>query len=418
MATITILGAGMMGSALALPLVDRGHEVRLVGTHLDEAIIQSLHTTGEHPKLKLPLPREIRPFARDDLEAALRGADAVALGVNSQGVRWAIDALRPFSRARWPVFLITKGLELTAERLITFPQLVEEELGVEAAAIAGPCIAGELARRVPTCVVLAGRHRPTLDALSALLRGPYYHVFSRQDVVGVEACAALKNAYAMGIAFATGLHDRAGGQPGSVAMHNYESAVFAQAAWEMGHIVAALGGQADSAAWLPGVGDLDVTTNGGRTGRFGRLLGQGLPVAEAVACMDGATLECLDILATLRAGLPAYERRGQLRLAALPLLHHLMEVALDGRPVEMPFGRFFGGEGLARDLTPLHCVAYPQSAASSAHFPPRHEAGKRHPGPALASQASPSRSRGLQLPAPKSFWLRQPVWSWQRAGGL
>lgn len=344
MAIVTILGAGMMGSALALPLVDRGHEVRLVGTHLDGEIIQSLHTSGEHPKMKLALPREIRPYRHDQLGEALRGAEAVALGVNSQGVRWAIEALRPFAAARWPVFLITKGLERVDERLVTFPELVSSELDLEAAGIAGPCIAGELARRVPTCVVLAGRHRPTLDRVAALLRGPYYHVFCRQDVVGVEACAALKNAYAMGIAFAMGLHERAGGAAGSVAMHNYESAVFAQAAWEMGRLAAALGGEAASASWLPGVGDLDVTTNGGRTGRFGKLLGLGLPIPEAIARMEGATLECLDILAVLRAALPAYERRGQLALADLPLLLHLMEVALDGRPVAMPFERFFGGE--------------------------------------------------------------------------
>ncbi|MCU0654162.1 MAG: hypothetical protein MUF64_02355 [Polyangiaceae bacterium] len=344
MATVVILGAGMMGSALALPLVDRGHEVRLVGTHLDRAIIEHLKATGEHPKMKLPLPGAIRPMQHEQLDEALVGADAVALGVNSQGVGWAIEHLRPFAASRWPIFLITKGLHRVDDHLLTFPDLVSAELGVHAAAIGGPCIAGELARRVETCVVLTGRHRPTLTALAAMLRGPYYHVFPSEDVVGVEACAALKNAYAMGIAFALGIHERKGGAAGSVAMHNYESAVFAQASWEMGQIAQALGGEARSAAWLPGVGDLDVTTNGGRTGRFGKLLGQGLPVPEAIARMEGATLECLDILATLRAGLPAYERRGLLRLADLPLLQHLWEVALDGLPVAMPFSRFFGGE--------------------------------------------------------------------------
>jgi glycerol-3-phosphate dehydrogenase (NAD(P)+) len=344
MATVVILGAGMMGSALALPLVDRGHEVRLVGTHLDEEIIESLRARGEHPKLKLALPPEIKAYRHTELDVALIGAEAVALGVNSRGVSWAIDRLRPFAASRWPLFMITKGLELRDDHLLSFPDLVSAELGVPSAAIAGPCIAGELARRVETCVVLAGRDRPALDHLAALLRGPYYHVFTSEDVVGVEACAALKNAYAMGIAFALGIHERHGGVAGSVAMHNHESAVFAQAAVEMTHLATALGGDGRSALGLPGVGDLDVTTNGGRTGRFGKLLGLGLSAPEAVARMEGATLECLDILATLRAGLPAYERRGKLRLADLPLLTHLGEVALDGRPVAMPFARFFGGE--------------------------------------------------------------------------
>lgn len=344
MATVVILGAGMMGSALALPLVDRGHEVRLVGTHLDRAIIDEITASGVHPKMKLELPREIRPYHHDALADALVGADAVALGVNSQGVHWAIEQLRPFAASRWPVFLITKGLELLDDHLLPFPDYVSTELNLPCAAVGGPCIAGELARRVETCVVLAGRDRPALDFLAGMLRGPYYHVFTSEDVIGVEACAALKNAYAMGIAFAMGIHERKGGAPGSVAMHNYESAVFAQATWEMGHLAAALGGDPRSAAWLPGAGDLDVTTNGGRTGRFGKLLGLGLTVPEAIERMEGATLECLDILRTLRAGLPAYERRGKIRLVDLPLLQHLWDVALDGLPVAMPFQRFFGGE--------------------------------------------------------------------------
>ena len=62
MAIIVVLGAGMMGSALCVPLVDAGHEVRLVGTHLDEAIVAELRARGYHPKLKQELPREISAY--------------------------------------------------------------------------------------------------------------------------------------------------------------------------------------------------------------------------------------------------------------------------------------------------------------------------------------------------------------------
>lgn len=344
MATVLILGAGMMGSALALPLVDRGHSVRIVGTHLDHTIVDELKKSGTHLKLKIELPRSIQFFPIEELASALHDVDAVALGVNSQGILWAIEQLRPFAASRWPLFLITKGLHLQDDTLLPFPKLIQDRLGLPCAAIAGPCIAGELARRVDTCVVLAGHNRPMIDQLAAMLRGPYYHVFTSEDVIGVETCAALKNAYAMGIAFAMGLHERKGGTTGSIAMHNYESAVFAQATWEMGRLAQALGGDSDSAAWLPGAGDLDVTTNGGRTGRFGKLLGLGLTVHDAIERMEGATLECLDILKTLREGLPAYERRGKIRREDLPLLHHLCEVALDGLPITMPFQQFFGGE--------------------------------------------------------------------------
>jgi glycerol-3-phosphate dehydrogenase (NAD(P)+) len=232
-------------------------------------------------------------------------------------------------------------LEWDGSSLRVLPDVLESGFARELrgkiapAAIGGPCIAGELARRVETCVVITGRDRQKLEALAALLAAPYYHPFVSDDVVGVEASAALKNAYAMGIAFALGLHEKRGGEPGSVAMHNYEAAVFAQAVHEMRAIVSAIGGSPDSVGGLAGVGDLDVTTNGGRTGRFGRWLGLGLSVPEAIERMDGATLECLDILRVMR------EAGAQLASLELPLLRHMSEVALDGKPVDMPFSEFF-----------------------------------------------------------------------------
>lgn len=337
----------MMGSALTMPLVDRGHEVRLVGSPLDESIVASLEATGIHPKLGLPLDPRVRPYSHQRLDEALADVDVIALGVSSAGIGWAGTVIAPHARLGRPIVMITKGLVWNGEKLLTLPDVVRAALpasvreSIFPAAIAGPCIAGELARRVPTCVALAGADAATLAELRDLLRTPYYHPFASTDVVGVEVCAALKNAYAMGIAFAVGMHEREGGQPGSIAMHNVESAVFAQAVFEMSRVVSALGGDRAHAHGLAGVGDLDVTTNGGRTGRFGRWLGLGLAREDAIAKMDGATLECLEILASMRAAIPTLEAEGRIPARGLPLLQHLAAVALDGAPVDLPLSSFF-----------------------------------------------------------------------------
>ena len=91
-------------------------------------------------------------------------------------------------------------------------------------------------------------------------------------------------------------------------------------------------------------GDLDVTNNGGRTGRFGRFLGMGLSVAEAIDKMEGATLECLQILQVMRDATSRMRSVGALT-EDLPLLDHMAAVALDGASVNVPFERFFGGNG-------------------------------------------------------------------------
>lgn len=345
MARIAILGAGMMGSALALPLIDRGHEVRLVGTHLDSEIIAALKAGAHHPTLRFPLPAEILPFYVNELGDALGGVDAIALGVSSAGVRWAGRALTPWLRAGIPLLMISKGLSYEGQRFEILPDVLKStlpvELAVDPVAVGGPCIAGELARRVETCIVFTGRDAGSVNAWAELARGPYYHVFTSSDPVGTEVCAALKNAYAMGIGFAAGLHEKSGGSAGSIARHNCEAALYAQAILEARWLVSLLGGDPECASGLPFAGDLNVTCNGGRTGRFGRFLGQGLGRAGAISAMNGATLECLEILETLRAGLSERARSGDFSLAELPFLSHMLEVALDDRPVDIPYQRFF-----------------------------------------------------------------------------
>jgi len=346
MARIAILGAGMMGSALCMPLLDRGHELRLVGTVLDTEIITALKTGADHPSLRLPLPDAITPFQATELSDALRGIDAVALGVSSAGVRWAGRALAPLLPAGVPLLMVSKGLVYDGQRFEILPDVLKQELpaqlAVDAVAVGGPCIAGELARRVETCVVFTGRNPESLNTWAELARGPYYHVFTSSDAVGTEVCAALKNAYAMGIGFVAGLHEKSGGSAGSIARHNCEAALYAQAIHEAGQLLTLLGGSPECASGLPFAGDLNVTCNGGRTGRFGRFLGQGLGRAGAISAMNGATLECLEILETLRTGLSDIERKSErFRLGDLPFLSHMLEVALDDRPVDIPYQQFF-----------------------------------------------------------------------------
>lgn len=346
MAELVVLGAGMMGTALAVPLVDAGHTVRLIGTHLDRDIIESLRDKSYHPKLRYEVPRSIDPHQVEDLGDLLPKADAVMLGVSSAGVKWAGEKLAPLLKPDQPVLMVSKGLHLRGDDLVILPEVLRSTLPPELrklvapSAVGGPCIAGELARRVPTCVVFAGTDENVLVRLRALAQTGYYRIQVSTDAVGVEVCAALKNAYAMGIGFAQGLHEAGGGMAGSVAMHNYEAAVFAQAIVEMNRIVKVLGGRAENVVGLPGVGDLNVTCNGGRTGRFGRFLGMGLGVDESVRRMEGATLECLEILEVMRQALPMLERRGLPASRDLPLLVHLIDVALDDAPVAMPFEHF------------------------------------------------------------------------------
>lgn len=351
MTTVAILGSGVMGSALAVPLVDNGHEVRLVGTHLDREIIDSVKTGSVHPGLNEPLPPSVRAYQLEEAPEAFAGAEIVLSGVNSFGVHWASEQLARLLPDAALVIAIAKGLEADDDgELRTLPEVLTERwseaqrAGHSVCAITGPSIAGEVAARRETCVVFAGRDERVLDRLAATFCTDTYRVWTSIDLVGCEVCAALKNCYALAIGLAEGVLEARGASDRSDRMHNYEAALFAQGAVEMRRMIELLGGRPETADWLPGVGDMYVTSTGGRNVRVGKLLGGGMPFDKASAELGNPTLEGAAAIREIGEALPKLTNRGLVGPEEFPLLRRLYEVTALERPVEMPWGSFFGGD--------------------------------------------------------------------------
>jgi glycerol-3-phosphate dehydrogenase (NAD(P)+) len=352
-AIVAIVGAGFMGTATAWPLADNGHTVRLVGTHLDRDLITSCKANGFHPRLKRTLPNGVQPYFVEELPTALDGAEVILSGVNSLGVRWVGRTVGPLMRPGQRLIAITKGLDLTADGdLIILPDLLRSELPaairekVPMAAIGGPCIAGELAGRRQTCVVFGARDQAVADGFAALFRTAYYHVWTTADLVGLEYCAALKNAYAIGVGLALGFLEKDGGPDAAGAhMHNVAAACFGQACTEIARMLQVVGGSPQFAYGLPGAGDLYVTCMGGRTIRLGTLLGQGRTLAEVRETLAGLTLEGAEIVRVMGAALPRLVGRGLLRSDEMPLLRTLIDVIVEGKPLRLPLDAFVGGTG-------------------------------------------------------------------------
>ena len=351
MTTIAILGAGVMGSALSFPLADNGHDVRLVGTHLDRDIIDSVRASGVHPGLNRTLPEQVVPYQLEEAEAAFDDAEVVVSGVNSFGVRWAGQQLASLVKPDMLVLAIAKGMDAKQNgELRILPDVLAEQVpddlrtSVPWAAVAGPSIAGEVAARRDSCVVFTGRDQATLDRLAATFRTGWYHVWTSTDLVGVEVCAAMKNCYALGVGFAEGVLDRLGEAASPDRNHNYEAALFAQGAVEIAQMVRLLGGRPETAAWLPAVGDMFVTSTGGRNVRAGRLVGTGMRFSEARERMGGITLEGAAAVQVIGGALPKLAERGIIGPADFPLMRHLHAVVANDQPLRMPWSTFFGGE--------------------------------------------------------------------------
>jgi glycerol-3-phosphate dehydrogenase (NAD(P)+) len=349
MAQVAIVGAGMMGTAMAWPLTDNGHHVRLVGTHLDKDIIASCLQGRFHPKLRRRLPENVQPYYVEQLAQALDGVKLIVSGVNSLGVHWIGRTLAPHLKPGMTIIAVTKGLEATADgTLRILPDVLADELPpsvrgqVTLAAIGGPCIAGELAGRRQTCVYFTSRDGAALAPLRQLFRTSYYHIFLSTDIVGVEGCVALKNAYTLGVGIAAGMLDQLGGPDEADAQnHNPAAAMFGASAREMTRLVTLLGGDPAMVSSLPGVGDQYVTCAGGRSIRLGRLLGKGLTYEQARAEMAGETLESAFVVAQIAQALPGLDARGLLGRDELPLMRSLCRAIAGNARAEVDFDRLF-----------------------------------------------------------------------------
>ena len=325
MSTVAILGSGVMASALTVPLADNGHDVRLVGTHLDREIIDALRATGTHPGLGRALPASVRPFQLEQAAEAFEGADIVLSGVNSLGVRWAGEQLAPLLRPGQLVVAIAKGVDADAAGQPAHPArgAGRARAGrlrdrVAWAAIIGPSIAGEVAARRLSCVVFCGEDQAALDRLAATFRTDWYHVWTSTDLVGGEICAAAKNCYALGIGLAAGELERRGESGSPDRAHDYEAALFAQATAEIRGWVTLLGGDPETPLWLPGVGDMYVTSTGGRNVRVGTLLGAGLGFSDAAGRLGNPTLEGAAAIRVFGAALERLTERGVVGEERLP----------------------------------------------------------------------------------------------------
>jgi glycerol-3-phosphate dehydrogenase (NAD(P)+) len=351
MARIVILGAGLMGTAFSIPLSDNGHEVRLVGTHLDSDIIEEIHQDRVHPRLGTRVPQAVIPHTYDRLGETMQDAELVVLGVNSLGVDWAAEMLGPLLSAQIPVIMLTKGLAGEGQRLRILPDVLRAGLPahtqgeVQLVAIGGPSIAGELAARRHSCVVLTGPEQSLLDKLASLLRTPYYHIWTSTDMVGVEICVALKNVYALAVGLVGGFLEKEGVADNGAVMHNLSAAIFAQGLWEISYLVKHMGGQQRSVTSLPGAGDQYVTSQGGRNGRMGRWLGLGVPYSQAKAqYMPDDTIEGAELAAAIGPTIEELVSQEELDGTALPLLRTMIAIVCRDAPGQIPWDDFFAGK--------------------------------------------------------------------------
>jgi len=273
--TVAVLGAGSWGTALALHCARRGLSTRLWTRSREhfEAMAQARVNARYLPEF--PFPDNLS--VDHELGRTLAGAGFVILAIPSHGLRATLRLVSAAlaAPAPRPYYLVAaKGVEIDSLR--TMADVVHETLPKEhaerMAVLGGPSFAAEVARGLPTAVVIASADKAAAAAIQQWMHGDGLRVYATHDVVGVELGGAFKNV----IALAAGVCDGAGlGQ-------NARAALITRGLAEIGRLCIALGADPVTLSGLAGLGDLVLTCTGGlsRNRRVGLALGQGRALQE------------------------------------------------------------------------------------------------------------------------------------------
>ncbi len=349
---VAVLGAGAMGTALAVHSARNGAETVLLATDQDDAVVEMWRQGLPHPTLRMPFHHYVRCYPAAEWAEALPGAGMVFAAISSSGLRRVLSQAARLGPPGAVWVLVTKGWE--PGTLQTPSEVAADVLGaVPMVSLAGPALAAEILAGSPTGILCASRDQQARRRTAAALSSPATAAFTTSDVVGAETAAAFKNVVAVAVGLAEGLSDRFSESALVASFANARAAVFARGMLDMATLVRAHGGQAATVFGLAGAGDLYVTCQHGRNGRFGRLIGSGATVEGAVRTI-GSTVEGV---ANTQAALQLAERAG----VDLPT----------ARAVELALTRDLTGERVSDQLWELFRTVVSGSTPSLASPPAR-----------------------------------------------
>jgi glycerol-3-phosphate dehydrogenase (NAD(P)+) len=239
-----------------------------------------------------------------------------------------------------PILILTKGLAINNNNYEVLAHKMERLLkknGIKEtniSAAGGPCLAKGLANKAHTSVVFANKDIKFAKEISKLVSTSYYHVFISDDVIGVEACAAIKNIFSMAVGASRGLCDSIASKEKNYL--NTAAALIQESIYEMSIFVEKLKGRKETVMGLAGIGDLYVSADGGRNSKMGEYLGQGMTFKEAKKTkMPNDTVEGADL--ALEIGTKV---KSDFDSKKLPLMTSMINTICEEKPLKVDWNNF------------------------------------------------------------------------------
>lgn len=313
--TITVLGGGSFGTALANVAAENGNCVMQWMRNPEQA--KAIAETHENSRYLPGCPLHPNIIPVTDFSSALNGTELVLVAIPSKFVRQVIRQAKPYLTPRHVLVSTTKGVEKGSFKLMS-EVLKEEAPECRIGAISGPNLAKELGKKQLTATVIASDDPEVCLLVQQVLHGKYFRVYAGSDIYGAELGGALKNIYAIaaGMCAAMGMGE------------NTRSMLMTRSLAEMSRFAVKLGADPMTFLGLAGVGDLIATCMSplSRNYRVGHALGQGRKLNDIVEEL-GEVAEGVDTIRYVK------EKADELDIY-MPLVQALYQVVFEQRAVK------------------------------------------------------------------------------------
>jgi len=313
--SITVIGAGSWGTALAIQLARANNDVHLWGR--DDAQMQTMHEARVNEQY---LPGADFPdnlTLTSDWELAVHNSQRLLVSVPSHAFRLVLQQIaqsKVNSIKTLKLAWATKGFELDTGLL---PHQVVRQVLPECqhyAVLSGPTFALEVGAGLPTAITVAGSDDGWSRQMADSLRSRNFIAYTSSDIVGVEIGGAVKNALAIGAGLSDGLGFGA----------NARIALINRGLRELSRLGKAMGARDETFVGLAGMGDLVLTCtdNQSRNRRMGLALAAGKTITEAAA-------EIGQVVEGVGAARAVYEQAQRLNVR-MPIIEQIYRIVVEG----------------------------------------------------------------------------------------
>ena len=270
MKKVGVIGAGSWGTALALTLSNKGHNVKICD--VDRGHVEEMKENRENKRYLPGIPFNDNLQVVDSNEEALDGADIVLFSAPAQHFRSALEQAIPFLDDNMVCVNVAKGIEKgTLLRMSEIAYLLKPD--IKYVTLSGPSHAEEVGRFLPTTVAVASKDMELAEYAQDVFMTDRFRVYTNGDVCGVELGGSLKNIIALGAGISDGIGFG----------DNAKAALMTRGITEMTRLGVKMGADMRTFAGLTGVGDLIVTCTSmhSRNRRCGIMIGEGMKPSEA-----------------------------------------------------------------------------------------------------------------------------------------